>query len=336
MTSRWAVAMSLGLLLGAGCASSRVVRLETSQGQPMEYSSPSWNKSVHLVADDFEQALTLLVLEIPLTLRPAHPGQLVLASYPSNHADSRWQFLMSQSFGGICKPGQRRTDCLSLLDDVAGLTEWDKLGVALGLSIEPMKQSISRAVENTLAPQLFYTVIATGLISWALLAANPEPVFTKAAAIVSAVMLIYLGVETFLEAVDAARELKGATDRATTFEELDAAGKRFANRVGPEVARVFVLAVTIVVTQGMNGGASWLASRLSTLPRFSEAASLGASQVAIKLSGVGQATRWSSTTRCRSRREEPMRSTTWPSSPERITALAPTTSRTTPTCHDLR
>ena len=84
---------------------------------------------------------------------------------------------MSRSFGGFCKAGQRRADCLSLLDDVMGLSKWDKLGVALGLSIEPLKESISKAVEDTLAPQLFYAVIASGLITWAVLAANPEPVF---------------------------------------------------------------------------------------------------------------------------------------------------------------
>jgi hypothetical protein len=156
------------------------------------------------------------------------------------------------------------------------------------MSLEPMKESISRAVEKTLAPQLFYTVIASGIISWAILAANPEPVFTKAAAIVSAVLLIYLGVETFLELVDASRELKRATDKATTPEELEQAGRRFASRVGPEVARVFVLAVTVVVSHGMNGGTAWLASRLSLLPSFSGATVLGASQVGLELAGVGQ------------------------------------------------
>jgi hypothetical protein len=113
-------------------------------------------------------------------------------------------------------------------------------------------------------------------------------VFTKAAAIVSALLLIYLGVETFLEVVDASRELKWATDRATTWEELEHASQRFANRVGPEVARVFVLAVTVVVSHGMTGGAAWLASRLSMLPSFSEAAAAGASRVGINLANVGQ------------------------------------------------
>ncbi|MFY0575862.1 hypothetical protein ACN28S_17195 [Cystobacter fuscus] len=232
-------------------------------------------------ADTFEEALTRLVLNAPLPLRTSQQGWLVRASYPSDGTDTRWQNLMSKGLGGICKPAQRGEDCLSLSDDVMSLGEWDKLGVALGLSLRPMKESISKAVENTLAPQLFYTVIATGLITWVVLAANPEPVFTKAAALISAIFLIYLGVETFLEVVDASRELKRATDRAITPQELNQAGQRFANRVGPEVARVAVLAVMMVVGQGITGGAAGLASRLSTMPGFTEAAAVGASRLGI-------------------------------------------------------
>jgi len=281
-------AVVLLLALFSACAAPRVVRLETGQGVPLEYRPSGSNKAVRVDAKAFEEALTRWVLNSPLSLRSLQQGWLIRASYPSNDADVRGQRLMSKSFGGFCKPGQRGQHCLSLLDDVLDLSEWDKLGVSLGLSLEPLRESISRAVENTLAPQLFYTVIATGLISWIVLAANPEPVFTKAAAIVSALLLIYLGVETFLEVVDASRELKQATDRATVPEELEQAGQRFANRVGPEVARVFVLAVTVVVSHGMTGGAAWLASRLSRLPGFSEAAAMGASRVGINLANVEQ------------------------------------------------
>jgi|GEM_PF-828060 len=287
MATRLTAAVLLLALLNA-CASPRVVHLDTGHGAPLEYRPPTSNKSVKVDAEAFEEALTQMVLNAPLTLRPPQQGWLVRASYPSDDPDNRWQSLMSKSFGGICEPGQRKENCLSLLDDVMGLSEWDKLGVALGLSIDPLKESIAKAVENTLAPQLFYTVIATGLITWAVLAANPEPVFTKAAAIVSALLLIYLGVETFLEVVDASRELKWASDRATTWEELEHASQRFANRVGPEVARVFVLAVTVVVSHGMTGGAALLSSRLSMLPSFSEAAAAGASRVGINLANVGQ------------------------------------------------
>ncbi|WP_395823096.1 hypothetical protein [Archangium minus] len=169
MASRLTAAVVLLVLLNA-CASQRVVRLDTGQGESLEHRPPS-NKPVNVD----EEALTQLVLEVPLTLRPPQQGWLVRASYPSNDPD------------------------------------------------------------------------------------------------------IYLGVETFLELGDASRELKWATDRATTWEELERASRRFANRVGPEVARVFVLAVTVVVSHGMIGGSAWLASRLAMLPSVSEAAALGAS-----------------------------------------------------------
>jgi hypothetical protein len=282
------IAVVLLVALSTGCATPHVVRLDTGQGTPLEYRPPTSSPSVRVDAEAFEEALSRMVLEMPLALRSPQRGWLVRASYPSNDAGARWQRLMSKGFGGLCKPGQRREQCLSLLDDVMGLSEWDKLGVALGLSLEPMRESIAKAVEDTLAPQLFYTVIATGLVSWAVMAANPEPVFTKAAAIVSVLMLIWLGVETFLALVDASQELKRATDKATTVEELEEAGRRFANRVGPEVARVFVLAVTVVVSQGMAGGTALLASRLRMLPQLSEVAVAGASRMSINLANVGQ------------------------------------------------
>jgi hypothetical protein len=151
MAIRLTVAVLLLALLNA-CATPRVVRLDTGQGAPLEYRPPTSNKSVKVDAEAFEEALTQWVLNAPLTLRSPQQGWLVRASYPGNDAETRWQRLMSKSFGGICKAGQRREDCLSLLDDVMGLSEWDKLGVALGMSLQPMRESISKAVENTLAP----------------------------------------------------------------------------------------------------------------------------------------------------------------------------------------
>ncbi|HLL54796.1 MAG TPA: hypothetical protein VK447_14680 [Myxococcaceae bacterium] len=270
------------------CAAPRGVRLDTGAGTPLEHRPIAARKPLTVSAEAFEDALTRLMLNAPLVLRPTRHDLFLRASYASDGADARSPHFIGKSFGGICEPGPRRVDCLSLLDDVRALDEWDKLGVSLGLSLDPLRESISKAVEDTLAPQLFFTLIATGLVTWAVLAANPEPVFTKAAAVISALMLIYLGVETFLGLVDAGRELKRATDKATTAGELEQAAQRFGRRVGPAVARVFVLAVTVAVSYGMTGGAAWLASRVSMLPSFSEAAAVGASELGINLAGVGQ------------------------------------------------
>jgi hypothetical protein len=54
------------------------------------------------------------------------------------------------------------------------------------------------------------------------------------------------------------------------------------------MARVFILAVTVVVGRGTMGGASWLSARLPLLPNFAEASVVGAAQVGVNLASVGQ------------------------------------------------
>ncbi|NOK19595.1 SitA5 family polymorphic toxin [Corallococcus carmarthensis] len=287
MAFRVHLAVLLVALLSACAAPRGRVRLDAGDGAPIEYSPPSPVRAVAVGADAFEEALTALLLATPLRLRASRPGHWVRASYPTSDDDSRWQRVTDRGFGGFCEPGPRRGDCISLLEDAMGLSDWDKLGVALALSLDPLKASIARAVEDTLAPQLFYSMIATGLVTWAALAANPEPAFTKAAAVISALLLIYLGAETFLELVDASQELKLETNQATTWEELDQSGQRFAARVGPSIARVLVLAVTVAVSHGLTGGASLLAARLSTLPNFPGGAAV-ASRVGVNVASLEQ------------------------------------------------
>nr|WP_254380196.1 restriction endonuclease fold toxin 5 domain-containing protein [Corallococcus exiguus] len=103
----------------------------------------------------------------------------------------------------------------------------------------------------------------------------PEPVFTKAAAVIAAVFLAYVGVQSFLTVVRACGALKAATDRARTFQELEEAAEVFAQALGPEVARVFVLAVTMLVSHGVTMG---LSSALAWMPRFPDAVRLGSTQ----------------------------------------------------------
>jgi hypothetical protein len=168
-----------------------------------------------------------------------------------------------------------------------GLRPWEKVAMGLGLSLEPMRESIARALDETMTPQFFAAAIGAGMVSWILLAANPEPIFTKAAAIIAAVLVLYLGVDTFIAVVKASAELKRACEHAVTLEELETASQRFAATVGPQVARVFILAVTMVVGRGMMGGATGLSARLPLMPSFAEASAVGSAQVGIVLEQVG-------------------------------------------------
>jgi hypothetical protein len=286
-------ALSLCLLVCvAACASPRVVRLDTGQGRPLEYSAPSWNESVPVSRDEFEQALARLVLEVPLSLRSSQAGLLVRTSSSGYGAtaDSVWQRALRKDYGRWCRAYEAPGDCLSLLEDGLGFSSTDKLAVSLGLSLAPLHESIAQALEDTFSPTLFKAVVVSALVSWALLAANPEPLFTKAAAVLAVVLVAYLGVDSFLQVVRACFALKQATDRATTFQELDAAGARFGRVLGAEGARVFVLATTLLVSRGTATSASWLAARLPQLPRFSEAAALAARQVRVRLEAAAQVT----------------------------------------------
>lgn len=286
MTMRWAVPLLL-LFLG-GCASTRVVRLDTGEGRPLVYVPPTWDEQVEVGRDAFEDALTRLVLEVPLSLRPAQAGRLVRASAVGPTLDRAWSLALRKDYGRWCQSHEAPVDCLSLLEEGLGFSEMDRLAVALGLALDPMRESLTQAVEETLSPRLFYAVVVTGLASWVALLAVPEPVVTKVAAVLTAVMVVYLGVGPFLELVKASVALKQSTDRATTFTELEAAGARFGRILGKQGAHVFILALTALLGRGSAGGAAWLSSRMPLLPGFHRAAALGASQVGLNLGAVGQ------------------------------------------------
>jgi hypothetical protein len=281
---RWAVPL---LLLVMGCASARGVRLDTGEGRPLEYAPPTWDEQVEVGRAAFEEALTRLVLEVPLSLRPAQAAGWVRASTVGPTLDTVWNAALRKDYGRWCRAHESPGDCLSLLEDGLGFGEMDRLTVALGLALEPMRESLAEAVRDTLSPQFFYAVVVTGLASWVALLAVPEPVVTKAAAVLTAVMVVYLGVGPFLELVKASLALKQSTDRATTFTELEEAANRFGKTLGREGARVFILAFSLLLSRGSAGGGAWLASRLPLLPSFSQATALGASQAGVKLGAVG-------------------------------------------------
>jgi hypothetical protein len=281
------IASILVLMLGGACASQPRLRLDVGPGRFVEDGVPSPVEPIKLDRGDFEAALLAGILEFPLRLPVGNRIEWVRTSAHGDAQEVRWRNLMRKSFGGLCRANQRNTDCLSFHDDVSAMSEAERLGVSLGLSLEPLKSSIASTVADTLAPQVFYTIIATGLVTWTVLAANPEPVFTKAGAVISALLIIYLGVDSFLNVVDASRELKRATDNATTPGQLDQAARRFALRVGPEIARLFVLVVSAAVSHGMTGGAATLATWFSKLPGPPGAVLVGTAPQGLNLANVG-------------------------------------------------
>ncbi|MHA7634996.1 restriction endonuclease fold toxin 5 domain-containing protein [Corallococcus sp. M7] len=266
---RASVWMVLFVLL-TGCASGPTVRLRTERGT-RTYAPVTWDRRVPVSAREFEEALARLVLEVPLTVRS--PRVVRAVAKKGAQLDLGFGFMLREGYGRWCRAHEASKDCLSLLEDGAGFGELDRLTLAVGMSLDPLRASIGAALQDTLNPEFFVSVVSGAIASWVVLAAAPEPVFTKAAAVIAAVFLAYVGVQSFLAVVRACGALKDATDRARTFQELEEAAEVFAQALGPEVARVFVLAVTVLVSHGVTMG---LSSSLSLMPRFPDAVRAGA------------------------------------------------------------
>ncbi|WP_375755588.1 restriction endonuclease fold toxin 5 domain-containing protein [Corallococcus exercitus] len=276
---RAGVWMLLVVLL-TGCAGGPTVRLRTKRGT-RTYAPVTWDRRVPVSAREFEEALARLVLDAPLTLRS--PRVVRAVARKGAELDRGLGFMLRDRYGRWCRAHEAPGDCLSLLEDGAGFSEMDRLTLAVGMSLDPLRASIGDALEDTLNPAFFVSVVSGAIASWVALAAAPEPVFTKGAAVIAAVFLAYVGVQSFLTVVRACAALKAATDRATTFQELEEAAEVFARALGPEVARIFVLAVTVLVSHGVTVG---LSSALTLLPGFPDAVRLGTAQVGFNPAAV--------------------------------------------------
>ncbi|WP_338281955.1 restriction endonuclease fold toxin 5 domain-containing protein [Corallococcus caeni] len=276
---RAGVWMLLFVLL-TGCAGGPTVRLRTERGT-RTYAPVSWDRRVPVSAREFEDALARLVLEVPLTVRS--PRVVRAVARKGAELDRGLGFMLRDRYGRWCRAHEAPGDCLSLLEDGAGFGELDRLTLAVGMSLEPLRASIGEALQDTLNPSFFVSVVSGAIASWVVLAAAPEPVFTKAAAVIAAVFLAYVGVQSFLTVVRACGALKAATDRAQTFQELEEAAEVFAQALGPEVARIFVLAVTVLVSHGVTVG---LSSALTLMPGFPDAVRLGTTQAGFSVARV--------------------------------------------------
>lgn len=268
------------LLVGTGCGAARVVRLDTGQGAPLGYAPPTWDEQVEVEEEAFSDTLARLLLDVPLSLRPSQAGRLLLAASTGQALDDGVRLGLRREYGRWCAARESSGDCLSLLKDGLGFDEMDRLQVALAFAVDPIWEGVTEELSDTLQPELLYGVVIAGLASYVALLAVPEPVVSKAGALLlTAWTVAYLGTGPFLTMARASLSLKQATDRATTFAELEVAGARFGKVLGRNGMRVVIL----LVTAALGGG---LASRGPTLPGFPLAARLLEVQGGIRLLGA--------------------------------------------------
>ncbi len=308
MTPRWGVVLLL-LLMGTGCAASRVVRLDTGGGRPIVHTSRAEEAPVALNGGDFEEAVQQLARDAPRSSRPREDalrlfgleaprpyaqvrgrlglvsvkeprrGRLLVAEAPGAEPE------LERAYGRWCQRKKLTRDCLQLLDARLTLDEEGKRTLAFRLALDSVWDETVEALDELTDPEAMVTMLAaTGVVYLGLWLA-PEPVLSKGiAATLTVALIAYLGWDTVWSLVQGWRVLAREVEEARTFDEIRDAGEKYGKVMGRNAARAFVM----LAMAALGSTAQTLAGKVATLPGSAQAALVGAEQGGFQLVAAGR------------------------------------------------
>jgi hypothetical protein len=133
------------------------------------------------------------------------------------------------------------------------------------------------------SPQAVLSLLVGTAMLYLMLWLVPEPLTKGVAALMTLAFIAWLGVDTVWSLMKGWAQLVYATDRATSFEQIEEAGHRFSKVMGENTARV----VMLVVTAALGGGAARFSHKLPKLPGFHRAAAQAEAQ-GVRLSSAAE------------------------------------------------
>ncbi|ATB39363.1 hypothetical protein CYFUS_004807 [Cystobacter fuscus] len=263
----------VGLLLAAGCATTRVVHIDVENGQRVTYESVDV-EPVEVTEDEFKAALAQLVLDMRLDVafreldeadqRGWVRSRTLLAS-SKGLADSGSGTSPESLYARICPDAD---DCLTLVGGT-GLPfgRKDRTLMALSFALDTVWESVEVEVGKMLNPVALKAMLTSAALTVLLTMTLPEPVTKVIAVALTAAMVAYLGVIPVWEMGRGFVRLWEDSEKATSIVELQDIGHRFGRVLGTNGTRVLVLLVTAAL-----GGKSAMAAQGPKLPGFSQAA----------------------------------------------------------------
>lgn len=175
-------------------------------------------------------------------------------------------------------------DCSGALRGKSYLDFQGRYRIAFDIALGAEWAGFLGEIQSILDPANVRVMLLGAMVLYMATIAIPELVTKFVAAAITVVLTAYLGAQTVWELVFGWIKMVRAADRATTFAELQAAGERYGARVGAQVARVLVMAVTAAIAEG------GLVARVLNLPKSTAASMVLARDSGGKLSlgSVGQ------------------------------------------------
>ena len=268
----------LGYLV-VGCATPRVVRLDTGEGAPIVYSPPKSVDPIEVDAGAFQKVMTQLVLDMRFSLLPEEEARprIRLASWDSEpHTHGR-------DYGAWCSRQDDPGECLSLLED--GFTFLDakaRRKMALSFAWDGVWEGVQDAVKEVVNPLALKAMITSAMAAYMLLVVAPEPLTKLVAIALTTYVIAYTGLDAFANLVKGWQRLSADSERAVSLRELEDAGHHFGTVMGANGARVLILALTAA----LGGGAANMASKGPMLPGFARAALATETNAGFRLSAA--------------------------------------------------
>ncbi|MCY1018721.1 AHH domain-containing protein [Pyxidicoccus sp. MSG2] len=301
---RWGAVVLL-LVVETGCATSRVVHLDTGGGRPVVYAPRADAAPVQLDGDEFEEAVQTLARTAPRSSQPRDAALRLFGVRPSRvrghlglvsvEEPQRGRLLapeaseagseLESAYGRWCSRKKLSGDCLHLLEEGVTLDEEGKLTLAFRLGLEVVWDETADALEDMTDREALVTMLVTTGVVYFGLWLVPEPLLSKGiAATLTVALIAYLGWDTVWSLVQGWRVLAAEVKTANTFDEVRDAGERYGKVMGKNAARAFVM----LAMAALGSTANTLATKIPTLPGSAQAALVGAQQGGFRLAASGQ------------------------------------------------
>ncbi|MDC0712016.1 AHH domain-containing protein [Stigmatella sp. ncwal1] len=285
----------LPLLLSvlAGCGTSgRVVRLEVGQDEIVVLAPRSPVERVELDEHEFEEAVRELVQDVRPSSNPLREARHLLGVPARNgmylYEGSSRRLLpvsddedadglrllasssdekVTRAYSRWCERKGQSEDCLRLLKEGPLLASDGKYALATAIAMGSVWPETARALKNMADPQALLATVTASISMYMLLWTLPEPVSKGIAALLTATVIAYLGVDTVWRLLDGWVVLVRKVDQATTFEQLSEAGEQYGEVLGENAARIFIMLATAAI-----GSTAGLGTKALGLPGSAQAA----------------------------------------------------------------
>lgn len=292
--------------LSTSCGSTRVVRLDTGQGQPMTHVPRSEDaERVELGEEEFTQAIVKEVRRQRPAVNPEKAarelfevpprsgwygytqrgGVVPLDGAPSASQWAEVDARVTQEYLRFCDAIGKPGDCRKALMNSPVLTGDGRYALGMSFAIEEVVPEMMQAFKDMADPEAIKASLYWTMTIYAAMWLAPEPVFSKGlATVITASFVCYIGVDTFWTLIQGWRRLVEELDHATSFAAIREAGRKYGKVMGKNAARAFALLLTAAIGQT----ASSFSAKLPTLPGSAQASAVGTAQAGIRLAEVAQ------------------------------------------------